>query len=95
MAILAFWLFLGFFVGSLAIVFWTLYVDHDVTEEPDEADDKNADSNPLAGLDGVSLFAALSLSCMHMHVLRTMLCNIESRTDSVQQFWCMPGAKYR
>lgn len=61
MAILAFWLFLGFFVGSLAIVWWTLYVDHDVTEETYEEDDKSADSNPLAGLDGVSLSAALSL----------------------------------
>lgn len=64
MAILAFWLFLGFFVGSLAIVWWTLYVDHDVSEEPDEPDDKSSDTNPLAGVDGVSLSAALSLVCV-------------------------------
>lgn len=53
MAILAFWLFLGFFVGSLAIIWWTLLVDHDLTVEPYEEGKK--DDNPLAGVDGVSL----------------------------------------
>lgn len=55
MAIVAFWLFLGFFVGCLAIIWWTLYVDHDLNEESmpgEEEDDKS--SNPLAGQDGVS-----------------------------------------
>lgn len=51
MAIVAFWLFLGFFVGSLAIVWWALYVDHDLKEEPEEAEDDT--TNPLAGVDGV------------------------------------------
>lgn len=45
-----FWLVLIFFVGSLAIIWWTLFVDHDLQEEPE--DDKRND--PYAG-DGVSL----------------------------------------
>lgn len=45
-----FWLVLIFFVGSLAIIWWTLFVDHDLQEEPE--DDKRDD--PYAG-DGVSL----------------------------------------
>lgn len=53
MAEVAFWLVLGFFVGSLAIIWWILYVDHDLREEPYEEDVKS--SNPLAGVDGVSL----------------------------------------
>lgn len=51
MAAVAAWLFLVFFVGCLTIIWWTLYVDHDLTEETYE--EEPGDS--LAGLDGVSL----------------------------------------
>lgn len=54
MAILAWWLVVGFFVGSLAIIWWTLLVDHDLNEEPYE-EVKEQEDNILAGLDGVSL----------------------------------------
>lgn len=49
MSLVYIWLFAGFFVGSLAMIWWTLFVDHDLTEEPEEDKD-----NPLAGVDGVS-----------------------------------------
>jgi len=52
MAIVAFWLALIFFVGCLAMVWWLLLVDHDLTEEPLEKDQD--DGNPFAGVDGVS-----------------------------------------
>lgn len=61
MAIVGFWLFLIFFVGSLAIIWWTLLVDHDLTEEPYEEEDKK-DDNPFAGQDGVSLVSNVLFS---------------------------------
>ncbi|CAM9370706.1 unnamed protein product [Ascophyllum nodosum] len=45
MAAVMFWLVLIFFVGCLAIIWWTLFVDHDLQEEPE--DDKHDD--PFAG----------------------------------------------
>lgn len=53
MALVIWWLFLGFFVGCLAIIWWALFVDHDLTEEPyDDEGDKG--ESLLAGMDGVS-----------------------------------------
>lgn len=45
---------------------WTLYVDHDLTEEPEEEDEKG--EALLEGMDGVSC----SVHCAHdMHGIRT------------------------
>lgn len=52
MAHVMWWLFVGFFVGSLALVWWVLYVEHDLTEEPEEEDDKG--EAPLTGMDGLT-----------------------------------------
>lgn len=69
MAIVAFWLFIGFFLGSLALIWWTLYVDHDLTEEPCEEEEDKGD-NPLAGVDGVSHLSHPPSNFTNVHVRR-------------------------
>ena len=47
---------MGFFVGGLAIVWWVLFVEHDLTPESLEDDGQQDGEEPLlAGMDGVSV----------------------------------------
>lgn len=59
---------MGFFVGSLAIVWWVLFVEHDLTPESLEDDGQNdGEEALLAGMDGVSLRVLCSTACLFFY----------------------------
>lgn len=68
MATIVWWLFLGFFVGSLAIIWWVLFVEHDLEPESLEDDGPHdGEEALLAGMDGVSLNLLHSIVCLFFY----------------------------